>query len=238
LLVDSTAAFIILACVQAGFALLLVGVTAFYALRTHAIAQSTAEQAAASLRLAEEAREQRRGAQRPNLLIDVDSPAALVWDMGGGPVDRPVARRYPRSIDIRIHNAGFGPAKELVVTFLHPFMGYEQVRRGFLLRDDLWNVTVSADPLQVALMRQPPIGLGAWLAAQGFDRDPVGDDYDAGLLVGYRDIDGSPWATFLIVGQLVTTNFELNPDDPNHYVRTELYLHGQRRMPLTGAHAL
>ena len=68
---DANTAFIVLASVQGALTVVLAGSTYYYARKTRDIAEATRQQAKASVKMAEEMREQRLAEDRPWLLIDI-----------------------------------------------------------------------------------------------------------------------------------------------------------------------
>jgi hypothetical protein len=184
-------------------------------------ASEARKQAKASVEMAREMREQRLVEERPYLLLDVAVATERTWAFPQGSTGDDINQMYPTAVWCRIHNTGPAPAKELAVTLLHPYMGFEIARKGYLLVNESWD----PEPLVKAV----PLGAAP---------DPVGDQYDAALVVGYRDIRGLPWATYLILGLDVNTDMSFDIKDPRHFTKRDMELHGQRRIPLNADFAL
>jgi hypothetical protein len=218
----------------------LAAMTYWYAKRTGHMAEATRRQADASAEMVREMREQRLSEERPNLLLHVERPDQLNWTFPHGAGSDDIYSMYPTAVTCTVHNAGRAPAKELTLTLLHPHMGFEIVRKGYLLVNESWipEPMVLADPLGQALSGQEPVALSEWLERQGATRDPVGDNYNAALVVGYRDISGLPWATYLILGLSTRTDERFPRDDARYFTRRELVLLGQRRIRLSPEFAL
>lgn len=237
---DANTAVIVLACVQGAATLVLAAVTFSYAKTTARMSDAARRQADASVETAREMREQRLAEERPYLLLDAAVATEGSWGFPQGSNGDDINEMHPTTLWCGIHNAGPGPAKELAVTMLHPHMEFEIERRGYLLVNQSWEPEplVKAAPLAKALSGVKPLGLSDWLAKQGAPPHPVGDQYDAGLVVGYRDISGSPWATYLALGLDVYTDMRFDNKDPRHFSKRVLKLHGQRRIQLKPDFAL
>jgi len=98
----------------------LIGVTAFYAIRTAEIAKATKEQADASVKMAEEMREQRVMTSRP-VIIEKAVPHKVIT---AGVI----------SDNFEIYNAGNGPAIELEIFLLDSRKRLLQTQRETFLR--------------------------------------------------------------------------------------------------------
>jgi hypothetical protein len=218
----------------------LAAMTFWYAKRTGHMAEATRRQADASAEMVREMREQRLSEERPNLLLHVENADRLNWAFPHGAGSEDIYAMYPTALTCTVHNAGRAPAKELSLTLLHPHMGFQTVWKGYLLVNETWtpHPFVEAAPLAQALSGEEPVSLSAWLRKQGAEPNPVGDSYDAALVVAYRDIGGLPWATYLILGLSTRTDGRFLRDDTRYFTKRELVLHGQRRIPLSPEFAL
>lgn len=107
---DATTAFIVLASVQGAATLVLVIVTAFYALRTRDIADAARQEAVASSEIAQEMRAQRFEGFRPVI-------KASYFVHNGKVGETP-------SIEITPINIGLGPALRVRCAFEHPRFAY------------------------------------------------------------------------------------------------------------------
>ncbi len=242
---DANTALIVLASVQGATTFVLAAATGFYAWRTHDISKATRRQAEASAEMTREVREQRLDEHRPFLLLDLGVtepypiPATTSWDFPKSQPSKDITLMFPKQVTCRVHNAGRGPAKEVALTFLHPHMGYNVQRKGFLLPDEDWTSTVSVvGPLEAALADLSPVGLREWLEKQGAGPDKIADAYDAALVVGYRGFDGHPWGTYLTVRLTVKSDERFLVDDSRYFISRSLDALGQVRIPLSEEFAL
>ena len=87
----------------------LIGVTAFYAIRTAEIAKATKEQADASVKMAREMREQRR----PIVVQKVVPAKSVPYKLAAEDITKSISSDY-----FEIHNEGYGPAIELEILLL------------------------------------------------------------------------------------------------------------------------
>jgi hypothetical protein len=157
------------------------------------------KQAKASVRMAEEMREQRLAEDRPHLLIGLTD-----WEPGGWE-GRPsegetVQDSHPSKVTLVVRNVGRGPAKDLVATAVHPKKIFSDVRRGFLLQEVTpWEFSLSPDILGqflAARRRLPFPTLGEWLADHGVHPQPPVHS-PLGVVVEYRDIYERRWVSYL-----------------------------------------
>lgn len=174
--------------VQAFAVLALVVVTAIYAYFTW--------------RMASDIRRQTLALDQPYLLIDVEVTGK--WHKPGPddepPETQPWLHTYPKSVACRVHNAGRGPAKEVVATIFHPGVRFKGARKGFLIPGETWPTQVDADPLLQVLSGKEPQGLNEWLRENAErHQEPTGSLYNAGAVVLYRDIHDVLWATYLVL---------------------------------------
>ena len=185
-------------------------VTAGLATITFFYAKSARRQAKATVKMAEEMREQRLDLDRPYLLLEVRNLDALEWkdlnDPSAGEPD--VAAAYPKSMAYHVYNAGRGPAKEIETTLLQPLMAFESQSRDVLMPGDSWPVEVHADELLAALRARSTggqlQGIEHWMRAQGIDSSFYGSAYDCGLVAFCTDIHDRRWATYLKFGLIAT----------------------------------
>ncbi|MGQ9572884.1 MAG: hypothetical protein ACUVV3_06840 [Dehalococcoidia bacterium] len=170
------------------------------------------KQAAASLRMAEEMREQRLDLDRPYLLLEVRNLDALDWkDLNDPSAAEPdPGAAYPRSMTYRVHNAGRGPAKEIVTTVLQPLVVFDERKRDVLMPGDFWHVEAKASEVLALLHEgttgEKPLGMERWMKAQGIHSAFYGGAYDCGLMAGCTDIHDRRWATYLKFGLVSSTD--------------------------------
>jgi hypothetical protein len=163
-------------------------------------------------RMARELREQTLAQDRPDLLIDIVEIREPDWYLREAQDEKSRAEVEPyahHDVACRIHNAGRHAAKEVAVTVMHPNVTFDAPRKGFLLPGDTWEVSVGAH--REAPHDEEPCGLIKWRAEQGdhipkpelppepsFPASvvyiPMGD---TGVVVCYRDIHDTDWATYL-----------------------------------------
>jgi hypothetical protein len=175
--------------VQAFAVLALVIVTSMYAYFTK--------------RMANEIRQQTLAQDQPYLLIDVEVTGE--WHEPGPddeqPETQPWLHTYPKSVGCRVHNAGRGPAKEVVATIIHPGVLFRAPTKGFVISGETWPTQLHADPIMQYLSGKDPQGLNEWLAENAEHRQqPTGSSYNAGAVVLYRDIHSILWVTYLVLG--------------------------------------
>lgn len=115
---DATTAFIALASVQGAATLVLVIVTAFYALRTRDIADAARQQAKASAEMAQEMSEQRLEGARPVLTLNYE-----LYDGKAG---------NDPGVAVRLRNIGPGVALRVEYRFSHPRFAYAAMWLRFL----------------------------------------------------------------------------------------------------------
>ena len=115
----------------------LVGVTLAYVKRTADIARAAKEQAEASVKMAEEMREQRLSEAQPYLLLRLKA-RVVQWDS----IEQDKHR--PTEFEITIQNVGKGTATDLYAALWHPhksrFVGES---KGFLVPNEDWETTIS-----------------------------------------------------------------------------------------------
>ena len=170
---------------------ILVIVTAFYA-------KSAGRQAKASVKMAEEMREQRLDEDRSHLLIDLADQAAPDGGHHRFTKGETLHDMCPRLLHVEIRNVGRGPAKDLVAAAVHPGAVFDPERRGYLLKDVLWEFELSHS-LGRWIGRRSPRRLSDWLAERGVEsahgiRSPLG------VVVEYRDIYERGWISYLELG--------------------------------------
>jgi hypothetical protein len=173
--------------VQAIAVVVLVLVTSVYAMAAR-------RQAVASVKMAEEMREQRLSEDRPQLLIDLKgcTPSVDKRRLGEGET---IQDFYPTNLQLAIQNVGKGPAKGVTATVVHPRMTFHDKCCGYLLRDDApWEFDLSCAPLYRHLI--PPRALRDWLAdRQIHPAAPIGSPL--GVLIAYRDMHDRGWVSYL-----------------------------------------
>lgn len=172
--------------VQAIAVVVLVIVTAVYAVAAR-------RQADASVKMAEEMREQRLSEGRPYLLIDLkdSTPDVVKRRLAKG---ESIQDFYPTSLKLEVRNEGRGPAKDVRATTVHPKMTFFDERRGYLLKDMSWEFDLSCAPLYRHLI--PPRALRDWLAdRQIHPAAPIGSPL--GVLIAYSDMNGRGWVSYL-----------------------------------------
>jgi hypothetical protein len=164
-------------------------------------------------KLVHESREQRLNADRPYVLIEVQTQEELGWQeakVAEGTEPDPHAA-YPKDILCRIQNAGRGPAKEIAVTLLQPHLWFGEERRDVLRPEDPWYVHIKPAEKLRALVQQElsgraPLGMHAWMKMHGIESPYCGDQYDCGLVVTYGDIHDRRWATYLKFSLILRRN--------------------------------
>ena len=95
---------------------ILVVVTGIYAALTWCISKNAAKQAAASVKMAEEMREQRMALDRPNLLIEFRGTTPPNRCYVAGEREEELAD-FPKELSFGVYNDGPGPAKGLSVAY-------------------------------------------------------------------------------------------------------------------------
>lgn len=209
--------------VQAVATCVLVTVTFFYV-------RSAAKQAKASVKMAEEIREQRLDMDRPYLLIEVPGLSEVEWEESNGGEDVHVAAyaAYPKLMACCVYNAGRGPAKELVAGCLQPLVVYREARKEVLRPGESWDVCLEASQALTYIQRgyssKEPLGIEGWLRSKGVDTPSLGNSYDCGLVVCCTDIHDRGWATYLKLGLASET------DEVRNVVMSRTLLPTQQRI--------
>ncbi|MFH0769418.1 MAG: hypothetical protein V1932_07650 [Chloroflexota bacterium] len=168
--------------IQAISMLILVTVTGIYAWRTHVISKATEKQADASVKMAEEMREQRLSEARPYILLRlVDEFVQLGGD----------------KLNVTIENVGKGPAKNLNVAFWN--LDYDPIvtTKGYLGPNEDWEVEVSRS------FGEPHRG-NLWLPEL---KELVGRYSDRTIAVKYEDIHNRAWASYLCLEETDAPGF-------------------------------
>ena len=169
------------------------------------------KQAKASVKMAEEMREQRLDADRPYLLIEVPELGAAEWEQlnGGSAAEPDGFAAFPKRMLYRVYNAGRGPAKEIFTTLLHSLVRFDESKRDVLRPGDSWSVEVEASKartrLHEAITGEEPQGIEDWMKSQGVDSPFYGDHFNCGLMVGCSDIHDRRWATYLKFSLILRT---------------------------------
>ncbi|MBU2535871.1 MAG: hypothetical protein ABIK32_06125 [Chloroflexota bacterium] len=157
------------------FALVLI--TFIYAKRTTDIAK-------ASVKMAEEMREQRLSEARPYLLIKLNGEA-VQWDKDEK--GKPPSREFT----ITIRNVGKGPAINLWAALWSPEETYFGDNRGYLALDEEWQTNISRAPTGL-------VKLGfekeAWLPGL---KEVIKRKYPGIVAVKYNDIHKRTWVSYL-----------------------------------------
>ncbi len=166
------------------FALVLV--TTVYVKRTADIAKATKEQAEASVKMAEEMKEQRLGEARPYLLLrlDLEPNELLQWDTYQG-------KTPTGEFTVIIRNAGKGPAINLwAARWSHETSCFGD-SKGYLAPNEEWVTGISkASTSAIELGFEKDI----WLPEL---RKVIENKYPGIVAVKYGDIHHRTWASYL-----------------------------------------
>lgn len=159
-------------------------------------AREARRQAAASVRMAEEMREQRLGEDRPHLLIDLKETGPAMAEVDFEKKET-ILDSCPLSLELKIQNVGRGPAKDVVATAVHHRRVFYIERRGYLLRGESWEFHLSLAVLFGSMLDScPPRALKDWLAdRQIYPQTPIRSPL--GVVVEYWDIHERAWVAYL-----------------------------------------
>jgi hypothetical protein len=168
-------------------------------------------QAEASVKMAEEMREQRLSQDRPKLLAELGQLDALEWEVGEAGVDEtPAVAAHPKSMTYCVQNFGEGPAKEVVTTLLHPRASFSVEKAALLSPHESWCVRVTATKAETALREairgSKAPGMKEWMRSEGLSSRYYDGLYDCGLVVWYTDIQDRRWATYVNFGLIYRTD--------------------------------
>jgi len=175
--------------VQAIAVVVLIIVTAVYAVAAR-------RQAAASVRMAEEMREQRLGEDRPHVWIDLtdDEPNMAKVQLAKG---QTIHDCCPTCLKLKLQNVGRGPAKDVMATAVHHREIFDVERRGYLLKGESWKFDLPRAILSFSIRRRsPPRALNDWLADRQIHA-PMPIHSPLGVVVEYRDIHERAWTSYL-----------------------------------------
>ena len=164
----------------------LVIITGIYAWRTFAISKAAKKQADASVKMAEETREQRLNEARPYLLIRL-AERIVQWD--GIDLDENPLEEF----QVTIRNAGKGPAINIKAGLWHPTERIGASPKGYLSPDEEWEATISKLPMSAYVDNFYDDGT-VWLPEF---RDIVEQDYPGIIAVEYQDIHKRTWVSYL-----------------------------------------
>ena len=161
---------------------LLVAITGIYAWRTFAISNATKKQADASVKMAEEMKEQRLSEAQPYLLLRL-TDRVVQWN------DRPDLREhFPRTFPITILNGGKGPAIDLYTALWNKGeRRYVYERKGYLIPGEEWQAEIS----RFTILTGEKEG---WLPQL---RNIVGQNKTEIIAVEYKDIHKRTWISYL-----------------------------------------
>lgn len=157
---------------------LLVGATIVYA-------RAAKQQADASMRMAEEMKEQRLSEARPYLLMRLEDLVKLEGDFN----ELINAEEYemPSDFKIKIRNEGTGPAKNIIAAFWRSDDVFPFQCKGYLARQEEWQTTISTLRIDVGEIE-------VWLPEL---RKIVKYVYPGTIAIEYRDIHERRWVTYL-----------------------------------------
>jgi len=167
--------------VQAIATCILVAITAVYAILTWLISKNAGKQAEASIKMAEEMREQRLALDRPNLRIYRyrTTPKSLPY-LAGQSTEEELAQ-FPRAMSFTVCNDGPGLAKSLSVVCAD----FLPQQREFLLPNDTWDCILGGR------------GVAATIEALlGTERNSDGG-VGSSIVVRWSDVHDRRWETRL-----------------------------------------
>ncbi|HLF72412.1 MAG TPA: hypothetical protein VI759_09705 [Dehalococcoidia bacterium] len=191
--------------VQAVAVVVLAVVTYFYMRSTGRMAKAAEEQAKASATMATQMEEQRLDADRPYLLIEAFDLDRLEWKhlSPEGAPDPHTA--FPKSVMCRVHNAGHGPAKEVMITAFQELVAFDVAKKDFLGPGDSHQVTLKASEFASAFYEDGVPTFRDWAEKQSVQISSE-NGYDCAILAFCTDIHDRPWSTYLRLGMAATTD--------------------------------
>ncbi len=170
--------------IQAISMVVLAIITGVYAWRTHIISRATREQADASVKMAEEMREQRQGEARPSLLLRLNGEA-IQW------VDIEPNERRPTKFEVTIRNVGNGPAINLWAARWSHEKSFFGDSKGYLAPNEEWTTGISNISTMIVRLRAEK---DIWLPEL---REVIENKYPGIVAVKYNDIHHRVWVSYL-----------------------------------------
>ena len=180
--------------IQIALMAILVGTTIFYAYQAKKANDSAKASAQASVKMAEEMKEQRLSEAQPYLLLRL-AHEVFQWDkteQGEQP-----AREFP----ITIRNVGKGPAINLWAALWDRRNSYFSESKGYLAPDEEWETTVSRASTSAVELG---IEKDSWLPEL---RQVIEREYPGVVTVKYNDIHQRVWVTYLCLERHVDVEY-------------------------------
>ncbi len=163
----------------------LVVVTGMYAL-------STQKQAGASVKMAEEMKEQRLMESRPYLMLRLAQEFTQLDINDGG-------NKLPKEFGVEICNAGSGPAVNITVALWRSSDVYPVQTRSYLGPNEDWNVSISTSSVDIYN--------DIWLPQL---KQKVKYDFPGTVAIEYQDIHDQKWVTYLCLQQFDDQNYMID----------------------------
>jgi len=153
------------------------------------------QQAKASVKMAQEMRDQRLAEDQPYILLEL---LAQQWETNEIPLAEPkgrtIADLWPQTVKLQFTNVGRGPAKHVEVRLLHPKVVFWRSHKDRLLLGETWEEELSE--ASIVLPGETPLRLSDWLQREQAQLEYSGSPNMAAVVI-YEDLHDRRWATYL-----------------------------------------